>query len=129
MFNDRIVLTPQEILEKDFKVDTRGYRPQEVDKYLDIIIKDYVEFVKIIKEIESEKKDLIQENMNLKRELRNAKTNIEIVRNSEKEITNVDILRRIHNLKKLYMEKMNNILTNAAYFMYVEESPCSHNLR
>jgi len=105
MFNDRIVLTPQEILEKDFKVDTRGYRPQEVDKYLDIIIKDYVEFVKIIKEIESEKKDLIQENMNLKRELRNAKTNIEIVRNSEKEITNVDILRRISQLEKIIYGK------------------------
>ena len=37
--NDRITLTMQDILEKEFKIDARGYRPQEVDKFLDIIIK------------------------------------------------------------------------------------------
>ena len=35
MFNGRIALSPQEIFDKDFKIDTRGYRLQEVDKYLD----------------------------------------------------------------------------------------------
>ena len=39
MLFEEISLTPQEILDKDFKIDTRGYRPQEVDKYLDTIIK------------------------------------------------------------------------------------------
>ena len=34
--NDRITLTMQDILEKEFKIDARGYRPQEVDKFLDI---------------------------------------------------------------------------------------------
>ncbi len=38
MYQDRILLTSKEILEKDFKVDTRGYRPQEVDKFLDLVI-------------------------------------------------------------------------------------------
>ena len=28
--NDRITLTMQDILEKEFKIDARGYRPQEV---------------------------------------------------------------------------------------------------
>ncbi len=46
------------ILEKEFKVDTRGYRPQEVDKFLDIVIRDYEEFYTIIKEIENEKKKI-----------------------------------------------------------------------
>ena len=31
--NDRITLTMQDILEKEFKIDSRGYRPQEVDKF------------------------------------------------------------------------------------------------
>ena len=44
--NDRITLTMQDILEKEFKIDARGYRPQEVDKFLDIIIKDYNEYNK-----------------------------------------------------------------------------------
>ena len=44
MYQDRFMLTSQDILDKEFKIDTRGYRPQEVDKYLDIIIRDYDEF-------------------------------------------------------------------------------------
>ena len=40
MYNENISLTPQDILDKDFNVDTRGYRPQEVDQFLDMIIKD-----------------------------------------------------------------------------------------
>ena len=95
MFNNRISLTPQDIFDKDFKIDTRGYRLQEVDKFLDQIIKDYIEFINIIKELKGENKELENENMSLKHELRNLKANIDIVKKSEKEITNVDILRRL----------------------------------
>jgi len=105
MFNGRIVLTPQDIFEKDFKVDTRGYRLQEVDKYLDQIIKDYAEFVNIIKELKAENKELTNENLDLKHELSKLKANIDIVKKSEKEITNVDILRRLSQLEKYIYEK------------------------
>ena len=54
--NDRITLTMQDILEKEFKIDARGYRPQEVDKFLDIIIKDYNEYNNIIRNLEKEKR-------------------------------------------------------------------------
>ena len=53
MFQDRILLTPKDILEKEFKIDTRGYRPQEVDKFLDDVISDYEEMFSIIKELET----------------------------------------------------------------------------
>ena len=36
MYQDRILLTNKDIYEKEFKIDTRGYRPQEVDKFLDL---------------------------------------------------------------------------------------------
>ena len=36
MYHDRIALTIKDILEKEFKIDARGYRLQEVDKFLDI---------------------------------------------------------------------------------------------
>jgi DivIVA domain-containing protein len=36
-------------LEKEFKIDARGYRPQEVDKFLDMVIRDYTEYNSIIK--------------------------------------------------------------------------------
>ena len=44
MYHDRILLTNKDIYEKEFKVDTRGYRPQEVDKFLDDIMRDYEEW-------------------------------------------------------------------------------------
>ena len=105
MYNDRITLTMQDILEKEFKIDARGYRLQEVDKFLDVIIKDYNEYNNIIKSLEKEKRELAQENTVLKNEVRNLKSSIEAARISEKEITNVDLLRRISQLEKIILGK------------------------
>ena len=65
MLSDRVVLTPQDIFEKEFKIDTRGYRLQEVDKFLDQVIKDYVEFANIIKELKLDNKELRNQNIDL----------------------------------------------------------------
>lgn len=102
MYQNKIKLTPQEILEKSFKIDTRGYRLKEVDQFLDEIITDYEQFYRIINNIEQEKNELISENMRLKQELRNAKMNVEIVKNTDApEVTNVDIMKRLARLEKL----------------------------
>ena len=105
MYNDRITLTMQDILEKEFKIDARGYRLQEVDKFLDVIIKDYNEYNNIIRSLEKEKKNLIDENTILKNEVRKLKSSIEAARIGEKEITNVDLLRRISQLEKIILGK------------------------
>lgn len=105
MYNDRIALSIQDILEKEFKIDTRGYRLQEVDKFLDIIIRDYNEYNNIIKALEKERKALVTENQELKQEIRNLKASIEAVKSEEKEITNVDLLRRISQLEKIILGK------------------------
>ena len=105
MYNDRITLTMQDILEKEFKIDARGYRLQEVDKFLDVIIKDYNEYNNIIKSLEKEKRELAQENTDLKNEVRKLKSSIEAARIGEKEITNVDLLRRISQLEKIILGK------------------------
>ena len=105
MYNDRITLTMKDILEKEFKIDARGYRLQEVDKFLDVIIKDYNEYNNIIKSLEKEKRELAQENTVLKNEVRNLKSSIEAARIGEKEITNVDLLRRISQLEKIILGK------------------------
>jgi len=102
MLFEEISLTPQEILDKEFKIDTRGYRPQEVDKYLDTIISDYTKFISLVKRCESEKTELIEENLRLKQELRDSKDKIELLKNtSNKEMTNIDMLRRISQLEKI----------------------------
>ena len=83
MYSDKIYLTPQEILDKEFKVDARGYRPQEVDKYLDMVIRDYTEFISIIKNKEKEIKDLTEDNVKLKQEIRRLRTTIEAAEEGE----------------------------------------------
>ena len=102
MYQDRILLTCKDILEKEFKIDTRGYRPQEVDKFLDAIIRDYEEFLKIIKEVENDKKDLIEDNIKLKQEIRNLRTKLEVLKeSSHSEVSNADLLRILSNLEKI----------------------------
>ena len=109
MLFEEISLTPQDILDKEFKIDTRGFRPQEVDKFLDIIISDYTKFKKKKKRLDSEKKELIEENLRLKQELRETKDKIELLKNtSGKEMTNVDMLRRISMLEKIVFGDKNN---------------------
>ncbi|MDD6224562.1 MAG: cell division regulator GpsB [bacterium] len=101
----KISLTPQDILEREFKIDTRGYRLKEVDQFLDEIIGDYEQFYEIIKLLEKEKEDLLKEIMNLKQELRNVKMSVDIAKTEDKEITNMDLLRRVSNLEKFVYGK------------------------
>lgn len=108
MYQDRIVLTSEEILNKVFKIDTRGYRPQEVDRFLDTIIKDYEEMNAIIRELDQDKKDLLEDNIRLKQEIRNLKTKIDVITeesSSGASGANADLLRRISNLEKIIYGK------------------------
>ena len=107
MYQNKITLTPQEILEKDFKIDTRGYRLKEVDQFLDVIIGEYEQFFAIIDSLEKEKAELLREIMSLKQDLRNAKMNVEIARTTSDtaEINNVDILKRLSQLEKIVYGK------------------------
>ena len=108
MYTDRIYLTPQEILEKEFKIDARGYRPQEVDKFLDMVIRDYTEYNSIIKKLEKDIKDLMADNSKLKHEIRSLDEQLEISKeeeNTNKMPTNVDLLKRISQLEKVVFGK------------------------
>ena len=111
MYQNKINLTPQDILDKEFKIDTRGYRLKEVDQFLDVVISDYEQFLEIINGLEKEKTELLSEIMNLKQELRNSKLSVEVASstNSRGEVTNVDIIRRLSQLEKMvYGSKSNN---------------------
>lgn len=100
MYEEEIILTPKDIVEKDFKIDARGYRPQEVDQFLDLIIRDYSKFMTIHKRLSNEMKMLEEENSRLKAEIRNLKSKIDIA-TSPRGVTNVDLLRRISELEKI----------------------------
>ena len=110
MLSEKIVLSPEEIYEKEFKVDARGYRPQEVDNFLDLIIKDYSEFIKLIRGYERELQSMSEENSKLKQQIRKLQTELEAQESSSNSsnINNVDLLRRISQLEKIVYSKMSN---------------------
>ncbi|SIS37230.1 cell division regulator GpsB [Salimicrobium flavidum] len=98
MTEDRFHLTGKEILERDFKTSMRGYNQEEVDEFLDLVIKDYDQYDEMIK-------DLKEENERLKRN-RSVSQGPE---QEEKQETrsrqsghqvNYDILKRLSNLEK-----------------------------
>ena len=103
MNNSEIELSSNDILSKEFKIDTRGYRPQEVDKFLDTIIRDYDNFNRLLKVAANEKQNLIDENLELKQEIRNLKSKIELLSNSANDSSSstADVLRRLSKLEKI----------------------------
>jgi len=109
VYNEKIFLTPKEILDKEFKIDARGYRPQEVDKFLDMVIRDYSEFLNTIKRQEQEIKNLNDDNLKLKQEIRRLKMMIDAADSdptgNQRSISNVDMLRRISQLEKIVFGK------------------------
>ena len=107
MLNGKISLSPEEIYEKEFKVDARGYRPQEVDNFLDEVIKDYSSFIKIIRGQDKELQNLTQENNELKNRIRNLEERLEAEAESGNESSsNVDLLRRISQLEKIVYTRL-----------------------
>ena len=109
VYKETVILSPKEILEKEFKVDARGYRMQEVDKFLDVIIGDYKELFNAIDQLEDEKEQLLNDIMRLKQEIRTIKTNMEVAKSqSDKEVTNLDIIRRLSQLEKLVYGRDDN---------------------
>ena len=105
MIDDKLFLTPEEILNKEFKIDARGYRMQEVDKFLDMVIRDYTEFLRTIKKLEKDNLDLIEDNKKLQMEYRKLKSAISA--SSDVANANVDVLRRLSNLEKIVYGKDN----------------------
>lgn len=90
MLADKIKLNAKDILEKEFKSAMRGYKPEDVDKYLDYIIKDYETFHQEIEELQ-------QENMRLRKQLEEASKR---PATQTAGTTNFDILKRLSNLEK-----------------------------
>jgi DivIVA domain-containing protein len=92
MLSDKVKLTAKDILEKEFKTGMRGYKPEDVDKFLDLVIKDYEIFHQEIEELQ-------KENMRLKKQVEDASRRPTPTVQSAG-TTNFDILKRLSNLEK-----------------------------
>ncbi|GAB5056818.1 hypothetical protein COSHB9_12060 [Companilactobacillus alimentarius] len=97
---------PNDILQKEFKTKMRGYDPNEVDQFLDGIIKDYETFANEINSLKAENERLAQShgpvnNLNQNRpQSRRPQANKPVSSAIAEGTTNYDILRRLSNLEK-----------------------------
>jgi DivIVA domain-containing protein len=91
MLSDKVKLTAKDILEKEFKTGVRGYKQEDVDKFLDLIIKDYETF-------HQEIEDLQQENLRLRKQVEDSSKRQPVAQPAG--TTNFDILKRLSNLEK-----------------------------
>ncbi|MBS4199465.1 cell division regulator GpsB [Bacillus sp. FJAT-49732] len=90
MLAERLKLTAKEILEKEFKSGVRGYKQDDVDKFLDLIIKDYETMHQLVDELQ-------QENMRLKKQVDEQSRRQPV---PPAGTTNFDILKRLSNLER-----------------------------
>ncbi|RPF58002.1 cell division regulator GpsB [Abyssicoccus albus] len=100
MSNFSLKLTAKDIYEKEFERTLRGFKPEEVDSFLDDVIADYQK----MSELDSKVKKLEEENLRLKKELDDVKLRSRSSSQSDQRntasINNVDILKRLSNLEK-----------------------------
>lgn len=101
----KIQLTPKKILNKEFKVDFKGYNPTEVDYFLDTVLADYESFAKIIETANRELDALENENKQLREEVARLKQEKSVAEESvhtlEEQVSpQVDILKRLSLLEK-----------------------------
>lgn len=101
----KINLNAEQILDKRFNIDFKGYAGQEVDEFLDLIVQDYdvfnhtiQELGKILSEYEEEIELLKQENLRLKNQ--SSAPAVEITSQNQ-----LDVLKRIARLESVVFKK------------------------
>ncbi len=94
----RFKLSVEDVLEKQFNIDFKGYSSGEVDEFLDLVIADYQQYNKMIEELG----DHLQE---YERQINTLKAKIvelegkQGLSNHENSGNNVDILKRLSRLE------------------------------
>lgn len=105
---EKLNLTPEEILNKEFNVDFKGYCAQDVDEFLDLVLDDYQkaedniqELLDFISKLQEELKSSKEKIDNLETQLEGQKKIFDLSKTTT--YSSVDILKRISRLEeKLY---------------------------
>jgi DivIVA domain-containing protein len=97
--DNTLKLSAKDIFEKEFEKSLRGFKPIEVDSFLDDVINDYQKMA----DMNSNVKRLEEENARLKKEVEELRIRVATnSRTSENQTQNhqIDILKRLSNLEK-----------------------------
>ena len=103
---EKLELTPEQILDMEFKVDFKGYDPGQVDSFLDVVLDDYQkmeenvqELLDLVASLQEEIKKLHEENIELE-----GKQKIFDLSNTTS-YSSVDLLKRISRLEEQVYNK------------------------
>ncbi|EHO51093.1 cell division regulator GpsB [Lentilactobacillus kisonensis] len=108
---ENINYTPKDILQKEFRQKMRGYDPNDVDSFLDNIIKDYETFNKQLQELSDENERLKVQVDELNKQVAVSSTQplptagvspsrTTTASQPMSSATNMDILKRLSNLER-----------------------------
>ena len=104
----RLKLTVEDVLNKEFNVDFKGYSSSEVDAFLDLVICDYQEYEQMIEQLGNHLQEYEREINTLKAKI----VELEGKQEVEAELTanasandNVDILKRLTRLENAVFRK------------------------
>ena len=102
----KLNLNPEEILNKEFNTDFKGYTPAEVDAFLDSVLDDYQtmeenvqELLDMINSLQEQIKDLTKKNV----ELEGRKKAFDLSNTTS--YSSVDLLKRISRLEEQVYNK------------------------
>ncbi len=103
---EQLNLTPEEILNKEFNVDFKGYSPNEVDAFLDNVLEDYQimednvqQLLDEIAKLKDQVKTLTAKNI----ELEGKKMAFDLSNTTS--YSSVDVLKRISRLEEIVYNK------------------------
>ncbi len=98
---NKLNLTAQDILDKEFNVDFKGYSASEVDSFLDIVLEDYQNYDENIEELQAKITELEGKIEELKRknlDLESKQKVIDLANTTS--YSSVDLLKRVARLEE-----------------------------
>ena len=103
---NKLHLTTQDILDKEFKVDFKGYSATEVDAFLDLVLDDYYTVEDNIEELQKHIADLTKQLADAKAELTDLAGKQKVLDLSNTtSYSSVDLLKRVSRLEEEVFNK------------------------
>lgn len=95
----RFKLSVEDVLEKQFNVDFKGYASGEVDEFLDLVIADYQQYNKLIEELGNHLQEYERQINTLKAKIVELEGKQGAATEASAASSNVDILKRLTRLE------------------------------
>lgn len=97
----KLTLSSDDIVNKEFSLQYKGYVPQEVDTFLDEVIKNYEVIEEIRDYYETQNKALQKTNSILRAKIDDLETSLEIEKNKNNSLDKVDNSSNLDLIKKI----------------------------